>query len=40
MDILLEVIKFLLLPIIFIAIPILFILILDIAAHLGELFGE
>jgi hypothetical protein len=40
MDILLDVIKFLLIPIIFIAIPVLFVLILDIAAHLGELFGE
>ncbi len=40
MDILLEVFKVALIPLILLAIPVLFILILDIAAHLGELFGR
>jgi hypothetical protein len=40
MDILLDVIKIALIPIVLLAIPILFILIFDIAAHLGELFGR
>jgi hypothetical protein len=40
MDIVLDIIKVALIPIILLAIPILFILILDIAAHLGELFGR
>lgn len=40
MDIFLEVIKFALIPLILLVIPILFVLILDIAAHLGELFGR
>jgi hypothetical protein len=35
-----ELIKILILPALVIAIPVLFILILDIAAHLGELFGQ
>lgn len=40
MDIVLEIIKFALIPLILLVIPILFVLILDIAAHLGELFGR
>ncbi|HEU4793082.1 MAG TPA: hypothetical protein VFS96_05445 [Nitrolancea sp.] len=40
MEILQELIKFLILPALVIIIPILFILVLDIAAHLGELFGQ
>lgn len=40
MDILLDVIKFALIPLILLLIPVLFVLILDIAAHLGELFGK
>ena len=40
MDILLDIIKVALIPLILLAIPILFVLILDIAAHLGELFGR
>lgn len=40
MDLLEELIKLLLIPAVLLGIPILFILIFDIAAHLGELFGE
>jgi hypothetical protein len=40
MDILLEVIKFALIPLILLAIPFLFVLVLDIAAHLQELLGQ
>jgi hypothetical protein len=40
MDILLDIIKIALIPIVLLAIPILFILIFDIAANLGELFGR
>jgi hypothetical protein len=40
MDIIQELIKFLIIPALIIIIPILFILVLDIAAHLGELFGQ
>lgn len=39
MDILLDVIKLALIPLIILAMPILFILVLDIAAHLRELLG-
>jgi hypothetical protein len=39
-DILLEVIKFALIPLVILAMPILFVLVLDIAAHLKELFGR
>ena len=39
MDIFLDVMKVALIPIILLAIPFLFVLILDIAAHLGDLFG-
>jgi hypothetical protein len=38
-DILLDVIKVALIPIVILAMPILFVLVLDIAAHLRELFG-
>ena len=38
-DILLDVIKVALIPLIILAMPILFILVLDIAAHLRELLG-
>lgn len=40
MDIVAEIIKVLMIPIVLLAIPIIFVLIFDIAAHLGELFGE
>jgi hypothetical protein len=40
MDIVLDIIKVALIPIVLLVIPILFILIFDIAAHLGELFGR
>ena len=40
MDILLDVIKFALIPLIILVMPILFVLVLDIAAHLQELFGR
>lgn len=40
MDIVEDLIKLLLIPVVLLGIPILFVLILDIAAHLGELFGE
>jgi hypothetical protein len=40
MDILLDVIKFALIPLIILVMPILFILVLDIGAHLRELFGR
>ncbi len=40
MEIIQELIKFLIIPALIIIIPILFILVLDIAAHLGELFGQ
>lgn len=40
MDILLDVIKFALIPLIVLVMPILFVLVLDIAAHLRELFGQ
>lgn len=39
-DILLDVIKFALIPAIVLVMPILFVLVLDIAAHLRELFGR
>jgi|GEM_PF-738003 len=35
-----ELIKFLLIPIVLLLVPLLVMLIFDIAAHLGELFGE
>ncbi|GBD16273.1 hypothetical protein HRbin26_01168 [bacterium HR26] len=38
--ILAELIKFLLIPIVLLLVPLLVMLIFDIAAHLGELFGE
>ena len=40
MNIVADVIKLLLIPIVLIAVPILFILVFDIAAHLRELFGQ
>ncbi len=40
MDIVEELIKLLLIPVVLIVIPILFILVFDIGAHLRELFGE
>jgi hypothetical protein len=39
-DVVEALIKLLIIPLVLIGIPILFILIFDIAAHLGELFGE
>ena len=38
--ILADLIKFLLIPIVLLLVPLLVMLIFDIAAHLGELFGE
>jgi hypothetical protein len=40
MEILLDIIKIALIPLVLLAAPILFVLIFDIAAHLGELFGS
>lgn len=40
MDIVRDLIKILIIPIVLIVIPILFILVFDIGAHLGELFGR
>ncbi len=39
-SILVEVVKFLLIPVVLLLVPVLMMLIFDIAAHLGELFGE
>ncbi len=38
--ILVEVVKVLLIPVVLLLVPLLMMLIFDIAAHLGELFGE
>jgi hypothetical protein len=38
-DILLDVIKFAMIPLVILIMPILFVLVLDIAAHLRELLG-
>lgn len=40
MEIVQELIKFLILPALIVLIPIFFILVLDVAAHLEELFGR
>lgn len=40
MDIVQDLIKLLIFPVVLLGIPILFILIFDIAAHLGQLFGD
>lgn len=40
MDVLEQIIKLLIIPLVLVGVPILFILVFDIAAHLGELFGR
>ncbi|MGA7672968.1 MAG: hypothetical protein WBW04_21305 [Nitrolancea sp.] len=40
MNVLEQIIKLLIIPLVLIGIPILFILVFDIAAHLSELFGR
>ncbi len=40
MNVLEQIIKLVIIPLVLVGIPILFILVFDIAAHLGELFGR
>lgn len=40
MNVIEDIIKVLIIPLVLIGIPILFMLVFDIAAHLGELFGQ
>jgi hypothetical protein len=40
MNVLEQIIKLLIIPLVLVGVPILFILVFDIAAHLGELFGR
>jgi len=40
MNVLEQIIKLVILPLVLVGVPILFILVFDIAAHLGELFGR
>lgn len=40
MNVIEDLIKLLIIPLVLLGVPILFILVFDIAAHLGELFGQ
>lgn len=40
MNVLEQIIKLIIIPLVLVGVPILFMLVFDIAAHLGELFGH